>query len=97
MTAWEADADLVIVGTGVAGLTAALSAQALGLRVLVATKAYDSDAAASWFPTACGPGTRVAVIQNGVEHVARFQKSDKSALASHRDDAVIRHERRTGK
>lgn len=42
--------------------------------VLVATKAYDSDAAAKWFPTACGPRTRVAVIQNGVEHVARFEK-----------------------
>ena len=42
--------------------------------VLVATKAYDSDAAALWFPAACGPRTRVAVIQNGVEHVARFQK-----------------------
>src|SRR4029077_5948458 len=27
--------------------------------VLVATKAYDSDAAALWFPTACGPRTRV--------------------------------------
>ena len=26
--------------------------------VLVATKAYDSDAAAQWFPTACGPRTR---------------------------------------
>jgi len=42
--------------------------------VLVATKAYDSDAAALWFPTACSPHTRVAVIQNGVEHVARFEK-----------------------
>lgn len=42
--------------------------------VLVATKAYDSEAAALWFPTACDPQTRVAVIQNGVEHVARFQK-----------------------
>ena len=42
--------------------------------VLVATKAYDSDSAALWFPTACGPRTRVAVIQNGVEHVARFEK-----------------------
>ena len=40
--------------------------------VLVTTKAYDSDAAAHWFETACGPQTRVAVIQNGVEHVARF-------------------------
>jgi len=42
--------------------------------VLVATKAYDSDSAAAWFPTACGPRTRVAVIQNGVEHIARFAK-----------------------
>src|SRR6185436_12803674 len=42
--------------------------------VLVATKAYDSDAAALWFKTACGPRTRVAVIQNGVEHVERFEK-----------------------
>jgi 2-dehydropantoate 2-reductase len=42
--------------------------------VLVTTKAYDSDSAATWFPAACGPRTRVAVIQNGVEHVARFEK-----------------------
>ena len=42
--------------------------------VLVATKAYDSDDAARWFATAVGPRTRVAVIQNGVEHVARFEK-----------------------
>jgi 2-dehydropantoate 2-reductase len=42
--------------------------------VLVATKAYDSDAAARWFARACGPATRVAVIQNGVEQVERFEK-----------------------
>ena len=42
--------------------------------VLVATKTYDSDAAAKWFDTACGPSTRVAIIQNGVEHLARFEK-----------------------
>ena len=40
--------------------------------VLVTTKAYDSATAARWFATACGPQTRVAIIQNGVEHVARF-------------------------
>jgi 2-dehydropantoate 2-reductase len=40
--------------------------------VLVATKAYDSEAAARWFAQTCGPHTRVAVIQNGVEHVERF-------------------------
>lgn len=42
--------------------------------VLVSTKAYDSDSAAQWFKTACGPHTRLAVIQNGVEHVQRFEK-----------------------
>jgi 2-dehydropantoate 2-reductase len=42
--------------------------------ILVATKAYDSAAAASWFPQAAGPRTRLAVIQNGVEHVQRFEK-----------------------
>jgi L-aspartate oxidase len=35
---WEAAADLVVVGSGVAGLTAALEARDLGLRVLVVTK-----------------------------------------------------------
>jgi 2-dehydropantoate 2-reductase len=42
--------------------------------ILVATKAYDSEAAAKWFPKATGPRTRLAVIQNGVEHVTRFEK-----------------------
>jgi 2-dehydropantoate 2-reductase len=41
--------------------------------VLVCTKAYDSESASQWFKTACGPRTRVAVVQNGVEHVARFE------------------------
>ena len=42
--------------------------------ILVATKAYDSDSAANWFGGVAGPHTRLAVIQNGVEHVARFEK-----------------------
>lgn len=40
--------------------------------VLVATKAYDVEAAAQWLTPLVGPGTRVAVLQNGVEHVERF-------------------------
>jgi L-aspartate oxidase len=35
---WEASADLVVIGSGVAGLTAALDAAELGLRVVVITK-----------------------------------------------------------
>ena len=42
--------------------------------VLVATKAYDSHAAATWFPAAVGDHTRVAVLQNGVTHVERFAR-----------------------
>ncbi len=38
MSGWEADADLVVVGSGVAGLTAALDAAELGLRVVVVSK-----------------------------------------------------------
>jgi L-aspartate oxidase len=37
-SSWEAAADLVVVGSGVAGLTAALDAAELGLRVVVVTK-----------------------------------------------------------
>ena len=39
---------------------------------LVATKTYDAPAAALWLERLVGPQTRVAVLQNGVEHVARF-------------------------
>ncbi|RKT56846.1 L-aspartate oxidase [Saccharothrix australiensis] len=45
---WEAGADLVVVGTGVAGLTAALRARELGLRVLVVTKAGQADGNTRW-------------------------------------------------
>ncbi len=40
--------------------------------VLVATKTYDAESAASWFPVLCKNGAPVAVIQNGVEHRERF-------------------------
>jgi 2-dehydropantoate 2-reductase len=49
--------------------------------VLVATKTYDTAGAASWLRALVGPGTRVAVLQNGVEHVERF--------APHVDPATI--------
>lgn len=40
--------------------------------VLVATKAYDSETAALWFETCVDARTRVAILQNGVNHVERF-------------------------
>jgi L-aspartate oxidase len=48
MTAWEAAADLVVVGSGVAGLTAALDAAGLGLRVVVVTKDAPDAGSTRW-------------------------------------------------
>jgi 2-dehydropantoate 2-reductase len=42
--------------------------------VLVASKAYDAEGTASWFPALCASGAPVAIIQNGVEHRERFQQ-----------------------
>jgi 2-dehydropantoate 2-reductase len=43
--------------------------------ILATTKTYDSDSAAAWFPKATTARTRLAVIQNGVEHVERERLS----------------------
>jgi 2-dehydropantoate 2-reductase len=40
--------------------------------VLVATKAHEVEGTARWLERLVGSETRVAVLQNGVEHVARF-------------------------
>ena len=40
--------------------------------VLIATKTYDVDGTVAWLAKLVGPKTRVAVLQNGVEHVRRF-------------------------
>jgi 2-dehydropantoate 2-reductase len=39
--------------------------------VLLCTKTYQTEAAAPWLKRLCTPATRVAVLQNGVDHVAR--------------------------
>src|SRR5512142_1122749 len=41
--------------------------------VVLTTKAHDSAAAAAWFPHLCGPATVIAVLQHGVDHLARIQ------------------------
>jgi len=41
--------------------------------VLIATKAYDADATKPWLDKLLGDNTRVAIIQNGVEHVSLFE------------------------
>jgi len=40
--------------------------------VLVATKTYDIDATKPWLDRLAGPQTRVAIVQNGVEHARLF-------------------------
>lgn len=40
--------------------------------IFVATKTYDVAAVAAWFQPLTGPYTRLAVLQNGVEHIKRF-------------------------
>ncbi len=42
--------------------------------VLVATKTYDAEATARWLAVLDTGHTRVAILQNGVEHVARFER-----------------------
>jgi 2-dehydropantoate 2-reductase len=42
--------------------------------VILATKAHQTDAAARWLRSACGPSTRgIVVMQNGVEHEERVR------------------------
>lgn len=40
--------------------------------VIVSTKAYHAEPTAAWFGGLCAPQTKVAVVQNGVEHRERF-------------------------
>lgn len=39
--------------------------------VLLCTKTHETPSAAPWLARLCGPGTRVAVLQNGIDHVER--------------------------
>jgi L-aspartate oxidase len=72
---WEARADLVVVGSGVAGLTAALTARAAGLRVLVITKAAADDGNTRW-------------AQGGVAVVLPGEHDPGDSVARHVDDTI---------
>ncbi|WP_026423672.1 L-aspartate oxidase [Actinokineospora inagensis] len=73
---WEARADLLVVGTGVAGLTAALRAQSLGLRVLVVTKAAAEDGNTRW-------------AQGGVAVVLPGQHDEGDTVDRHVADTLV--------
>ncbi|NIJ13447.1 L-aspartate oxidase [Saccharomonospora amisosensis] len=72
---WEAAADLVVLGSGVAGLTAALRAAELGLRVLVVTKGSVADGNTRW-------------AQGGVAVVLDGEHAEGDSLLSHAADTV---------
>ena len=48
--------------------------------VLAATKTYDAGAASGWLDRLVTPATRIAVLQNGVEHLARFPRLSSSQI-----------------
>lgn len=48
--------------------------------VVVATKTYDADGASRWLDRLTGPSTRIAILQNGVEHRSRFPEVDPERL-----------------
>jgi len=73
---WEARADLLVLGSGVAGLTAALRAQELGLRVLVVTKAAVEDGNTRW-------------AQGGVAVVLEDQHDHGDSVARHAEDTLL--------
>lgn len=57
---WTTTTDVVVVGSGVAGLTVALNARQAGLRAMVVTKAMLDDGSTRWaqggIAAALGPG-----------------------------------------
>ena len=79
---WTARADVIVVGSGVAGLTTALRVRALGLSVLLVTKATVNEGSTRWaqvgsrpllrmmihLPSTCGtPSKRVeGCVMNGL-------------------------------
>ncbi|MFF0148122.1 L-aspartate oxidase [Amycolatopsis sulphurea] len=73
---WEARADLVVIGSGVAGLTAALRAQELGLHVLVVTKAAVADGNTRW-------------AQGGVAVVLDGDHDRGDTVAKHAEDTLV--------
>ena len=47
--------------------------------VMLCTKAHQTASAAPWLARLCGPDTRVAVLQNGIDHAARTSPYANSA------------------
>ncbi|MGV9294188.1 L-aspartate oxidase [Amycolatopsis sp. NPDC003676] len=72
---WEARADVVVIGSGVAGLSAALRARELGLHVLVVTKAAVADGNTRW-------------AQGGVAVVLDGERDEGDTVEKHTADTL---------
>ncbi|MGS0687241.1 L-aspartate oxidase [Nakamurella sp. GG22] len=75
LPSWEAEADVVVVGTGVAGLTAALTTAAEGLYVLLITKGQPDEASTQW-------------AQGGVA-VVRDERDPGDSVTHHIEDTLV--------
>ncbi len=75
MPQWQAAADVVVVGSGVAGLTTALDAAAAGLSVLVITKGQPAESNTRW-------------AQGGVA-VVRDERDPGDGIGAHIEDTLI--------
>ena len=75
LPSWEAEADVVVVGTGVAGLTAALTTAAEGLSVLLITKGQPDEASTQW-------------AQGGVA-VVRDERDPGDSIMQHIEDTLV--------
>jgi 2-dehydropantoate 2-reductase len=72
--------------------------------IFIATKTYDAEPTSRWFPPLIGAHTRIAVLQNGVEHIARFAPYVDAArivpvvvdLPAERKTPGLIHQRRLG-
>src|ERR1700754_3588548 len=85
MTAWEATADLAVVGTGVAGLTAALRAAELGLQVVTVTKGAVEDGNTRWAQGG------VAVVLPGTDDSVEAHVADTVAAGAGLCDEAAAH------
>ena len=83
---WAATADLVVVGSGVAGLTAALEARRLGLRVVVVTKGRADEGNTRW----AQGGVAVVTDTDGGDTVARHVEDTITAGAGLCDERAVR-------
>ncbi len=73
---WEARADVIVVGSGVAGLTAALGLRQRGLRVLVVSKGAVNDSATAW-------------AQGGIAVVGAEMLAAGDSVADHIADTLV--------